>query len=129
MVDTSIEHALKLSIEEFNDWCLKANQFQKHSLNDLKGIFFNKLIKNLKSTNLINNYWDRKKYSSEYINEFVIDSNKLIKLSFKYDQYTGSDIKEVIDKFNSIITTLNLDTVNGVIQNFAENINNFKIMK
>ncbi len=131
MIDTTEKYAIKLSIQEFNEWCTGTINFSKYSLPELKGVFFNKLMKNLKGTPAIGpNYWDAKKYRTELIDTFEVKQNKLFKLKFKnIDSYGAQHtlMSETMKKFNEIVSELDLTSTFDVLPNFADKINQFKI--
>lgn len=127
MIDTSVKHALQLSIGEFNEWAGGAN-YQKHSYSDLKGIFFNKLIKNLTGTPYLPDYWSKKAYDPSFIEKFVIHEGRIIELSFATQKSSLSESQKVIDLLNSAVDDIDFDCIIG-ITNFSKRIESFKIPK
>ncbi len=128
MIDTTEKYAIQLSIQEFNDWCPIGSN-PKYTLAELKGIFFNKLMKNLKGTTVIGpNYWDAKKYTTQLIETFEVIENKITKLKF-IEPVVGHnpELRQNMIRFNNIVSQLDLKVTMGILPNFADKINQFKI--
>jgi hypothetical protein len=76
MVDTTIKYALRETIIEFNEWAQKLS-WVKVDLNEIKGIFKNKLYKNLKST-------EYRHVNGIEILSFEVVNNKLKQIIFAF---------------------------------------------
>jgi hypothetical protein len=79
MVDTTIKYALRETIIEFNEWAQKLSwvKVDLNDLNEIKGIFKNKLYKNLKST-------EYRHVNGIEILSFEVVNNKLKQIIFAF---------------------------------------------
>ncbi len=128
MTDTSIKYALELSIQEFNTWSESKNDYQKYSIQELKGVFFNKLVKNLQGTSafeFIQRYQIKSHLSTNLISQFEVQNSKISALKF-IEQSPLVTMKEILIILNKTIGVISLGNIN-VLPNFADNILAFRI--
>lgn len=103
MVTTDLKENLIQSIVDFNNWCIK-NPEWKGTNKELKGVFYTKLVKNIKS------------YSNDSINYFTpnnifileVTNNKISKLQF--GMYTVYNLlQDFITILNNTLLEINLE--------------------
>ena len=103
MVTTDLKQNLIQSIINFNEWCLK-NPEWKGTNKELKGIFYTKLVKNIKS--YPNNSIDHFTPNNIFILE--VTNNKISKLQF--GMYTVYNLlQDFITILNNTLLEINLE--------------------
>lgn len=127
MIDTSVKHALEQAINEFNTWASSKNHGGKYQYNELKGVFFNKLLANLKGSKYFPNYWSRKTYDPQFISKFIVKEGKIAELEFINNRVSDEQF-EVTAELNKALKEINLATLIA-LENFARNVQNFQILK
>ena len=107
MVDTTIKYALRETIIEFNEWAQKLS-WVKVDLNEIKGIFKNKLYKNLKST-------EYRHVNGIEILSFEVVNNKLKQIIFapvvSYSSYSNKLDENLSEALNNAINGIDLDKI------------------
>lgn len=107
MVDTTIKYALRETIIEFNEWAQKLS-WTKVDLNEIKGIFKNKLYKNLKST-------EYRHVNGIEILSFEVVNNKLKQIIFapvvSYSRYSNKLDENLSEALNNAINGIDLDKI------------------
>jgi len=107
MVDTTIKYALRETIIEFNEWAQKLS-WVKVDLNEIKGIFKNKLYKNLKST-------EYRHVNGIEILSFEVVNNKLKQIIFapvvSYSRYSNKLDENLSEALNNAINGIDLDKI------------------
>ena len=107
MVDTTIKYALRETIIEFNEWAQKLS-WTKVDLNEIKGIFKNKLYKNLKST-------EYRHVNGIEILRLEVVNNKVKQIIFapvvSYSRYSNKLDENLSEALNNAINGIDLDKI------------------
>lgn len=103
MVNTDLKTNLIQSIIDFNNWCIEYSEW-KGSNKELKGIFYNKLVKNIKScpeSDSINYFTPNNIFVLE------VDNGVISKLNF-VGSTTYNSIQDFVNLLNFHISTISL---------------------
>lgn len=107
MVDTTIKYALRETIIEFNEWAQKLS-WTKVDLNEIKGIFKNKLYKNLKST-------EYRYVNGIEILRLEVVNNKVKQIKFapviSYSRHSDKLDENLSEALNNGINGIDLDKI------------------
>ena len=135
MIDTSIEHAIEASIIDFNEWAQDVNHHPKFSNTELKGVFLNKLKKRLDA---ITYAVPQDFYSVKVIELLDVHKGRIIAIKFQKlgGWYESTIINDFCKKINSILSTINLHTIEfnklahfeKECRNIVHEINNYKVL-
>jgi hypothetical protein len=138
MIDTTNKELLKLSICDFYDFITNSNNYQKYSLNEIKGILYNKLLARFRCSDFNNDWWQFKKCFSNDNISIEIKEGKLTKLSFVVLNESNKRQKDFITAINTELETINLEDIYNQYNNnykdfipqteqIINKLNNFKI--
>lgn len=137
MLDTSLVKAIENTAIEFNEWAWKKPLWQKMNINDIKGVFSEKLKRNVKSTTYVPN---SSIFTPLIIKNISIQNSRIISLefmpgesSFPYGM-TSAD-RRFVDHCRNAVAMIdfgNLSTdvpvdLSMELNSVITSINNFKI--
>jgi hypothetical protein len=105
MIDTSLKYALRETIIEFNEWAQKLS-WVKVGLDEMKGIFLNKLYKNLKST-------EYRYVNGVNILKLDVEANRVKNVIFapvvSYSNYSNKLDAELVSALNTQLSHIDLE--------------------
>lgn len=138
MYTTDTYELLKLSIFDFYNFITSTKDYTKHSIAEIKGIYYNKFIQRMKSAEICTNIWEFKR--SFGVDNIIISikEGKIEKLEFKilneYNSYQKNFISLVqkeMDKIdlNDIYNQYfsNYQGFTPQVEQIINKLNNFKI--
>lgn len=102
MLDTRLITAIETTLFEFEEWAMIKPLWQKLSLNELKGIFTEKLKRNVKTTL----YEPGNVFNPSLLGDFRVEEGRICSIKFVQQAYCPSASKSFITDGNECLSQI-----------------------